>query len=131
MKYTEELLDALKDKTGKPSDYALARDVFHIAPSSLIHIRERGLSDERALEIAELLGLDAGEVLARVHAERAKTERAREAWEKLAATLRAGVAASVVFTIAAVGALHLAAASNHALYIMSTRRNRANPLILA
>lgn len=110
MKYTDELLNALKAKTGKPSDYALAREILHVSPTALQHARERGLSDERAIEIAHALGIDAGAVLARIHAERAKSPAAREAWEKLASTLRAGAAASVVFLFAAVGSVALPAA---------------------
>jgi len=110
MKYTDELLEALKAKTGKPSDYALARDVLHMSPSALLHARERGLSDERAIEISGYLGLDAGAVLASIHAERAKSASARKAWEKLAATLRAGMVASVVFLVAAACAMFPTAA---------------------
>lgn len=97
------LLDALKEKTGMPSDYALARDIFHITPVSLLHMRQRGLSDDRAVQVAEILGLDPGAVLAGVHAERAKSPAVRKAWEKLARSLRAGAAAAVFLFAVVIG----------------------------
>ena len=94
---TNELLDAVKARYNLPSDYALARDALKMHPNSIRTLRERGLSDERALQIAELLDIPPGEVLASIHAERARTPAVKEAWKKIAESMRTalGIAAMI------------------------------------
>lgn len=122
-----ELLDSLKEKTGARSDYALAKSVLKINPESLYQMRERGLSDDRAVQVAEMLGLDSGAVLAGVHAERAKSPAVRKAWEKLAATLRSGAAAAVFLFAVGIGG-GLTAASNFQGCILCQVRRYARVL---
>lgn len=93
---SNELLDALKAHTGKPSDYALAREVLKVDQNSLKEMRVRGLSDARAIQIANTLGLNVGEVLASIHAERSKDPKVRRVWAKIALTLRSAAAMLVV-----------------------------------
>lgn len=111
------LLDALKEKTGARSDYALAKDVLMITPESLYQMRSRGLSDDRAVQIAEILGLDPGTVLASVHAERAKSPAVRKAWENLAQSLRSAAITAVLACTVIGSVLH-----SHSMVIMSNRR---------
>lgn len=118
-----QLLDALKEKTGARSDYALAKNVLSISPESVSQMRERGLSDDRAVQVAEILGLDPGAVLAGVHAERAKSPAVRKAWEKLARTLRAGAAAVFLFTVG-VGGVLTAISNFHVCILCQVRRYR-------
>lgn len=102
---SNSLLDALKKRLNLPSDYALARTVFHIDPGSLKEMRQRGLSDERALQVAELLDLNPGEVLAAVHAERAKDKNVKAAWERAAKALRAAAVGSAFFVVGVMGSI--------------------------
>lgn len=100
---SNSLLDALKKRVDVPSDYALARDILHVTPHALREMRERGLSDERALQVAELLDLNPGEVLAAIHAERSKTKEVKEAWERAAKALRAAAVGTCFFVVGALG----------------------------
>ena len=93
---SNELLDALKAKTGAPSDFALARDVLNVHKTSVRDMRLYGLSDAMALQIATLLDIDPAAVLASVHAERAKDPAVRKVWEKLAKTIRAAAAGVLI-----------------------------------
>lgn len=99
---SNQLLDALKAHTGAASDNALARKVLKVDPTAVRDMRERGLSDAKAVQIATLLHLNPGEVLAAVHAERAKDPEVRKAWERLVKTVRSAAAGLfVVLGIAA------------------------------
>jgi len=93
---SNELLDALKAHSGVASEYALAKKILKVDVNSVRDMRERGLSDARALQIATLLGLEPGPVLAAIHAERAKDPAVKKAWEKIAKTMRSAAAAVLV-----------------------------------
>lgn len=103
MMTSNELLDALKARSGAASDYALARQVLKIEQNSLKEIRARGLSDERAFQVATLLDLDPAEVMAWVRAERTKDPKVKKVWEGVAKSLKSAAAG-----IAAVAAAWLA-----------------------
>lgn len=92
---SNELLDALKAHTGAATDNALARQILKVDPTSLKAMRKRGVSDERALQIAAMLEIDPGAVLAAVHAERAKDPAVKEVWESLVKTLASRAAAAL------------------------------------
>lgn len=51
---------------------------------------------EQALRLAELLKIDAGEILAECEAARAKTPEARKAWERVAARMAGATMAGIV-----------------------------------
>lgn len=93
---SNELLDALKKHSDVPSDYALAKRVLKVDVTAIRNMRERGLSEDRALQIATLLGMDPGEVLATIRAERADDPAVKKVWEKVAKTIRSAAAAVLV-----------------------------------
>lgn len=90
MKTIENYLDELKTISG--SDYKTAQ-MMGIDRTVVSNIRKRGaIADENAIKVAELLGIDAGEVL--LAAAMARSNGAvKEAW--LNVSKRAGIAASV------------------------------------
>ncbi|OAI22732.1 hypothetical protein [Methylomonas koyamae] len=91
MKTINEYLDELKEKSG--SDYATAK-ALEIRKESLSNMRKRRqISDETAVKIADLLGIDRGELL--LAAAMARSEGpVRSAWESI--SKRAGIAASIM-----------------------------------
>lgn len=72
------LLDAVKARYSLPSDYALAK-LMKCSAESVRMMRERGLSDDRALQCATLLEVNEGEALASVRAERSKNPEVKAA----------------------------------------------------
>lgn len=100
MKTTIEWLDAAKAKHNL-SDYALApRLGVGRGQISKYRTGRDFLSDDAALKLAELLELKSAQpIIASAHAERAKTDDARQFWERLA-----GVAAGVVLAVGVTGA---------------------------
>jgi len=100
------LLDAYKARLQLASDYALAKH-WNIRQNSVRQMRAIGLSDERALLIAGDLDLPAGEVLANIHAERAKHPEVKAAWQKVAESMR-----SALGVVAVLVALPLVTAPN-------------------
>jgi len=105
---SNELLDAVKIAAGAATDNALARQVLKVDPTTLRAMRERGLSDKRAVQIATILEIDPAQVLAWVHAERAQDPAVRKIWEKLAKSL---VASLIVIALWAISAPQPAVAS--------------------
>jgi len=97
---TNALLDALKARLNLPSDYALAK-FFRCTQESIRKMRERGLSDERVLQIAALLEIDPGEPLAAIRSERAKSPDVKAAWRKVAESVRTALGVFVPGLIAA------------------------------
>ncbi|MGZ3836762.1 MAG: hypothetical protein ACXVB0_24815 [Mucilaginibacter sp.] len=86
-----EYLDDLKEKTG--SDYMTAKQTG-LNKVSISCIRKRGqMSDETAIKIADLLGIDRTEVLIAAAIARSEGE-VRKSWENISKIT--GVAASVV-----------------------------------
>jgi transcriptional regulator with XRE-family HTH domain len=92
MNRTMELLEAVKKRQGISSDYALAGFMgVTRAQISKYRCDRESLSDEKALWVADLLGLDAGYVLAMMNAERAdraQNTAAATAWEKVVDRLK-------------------------------------------
>ena len=81
MKTTIEFLDAVKEKLGITSDYALAKRLgFSLSTVSNYRTGRRILDDDAALDIAMALEVHPFEVIASVNAERAKTPEQRARW---------------------------------------------------
>ena len=81
---TLELLEAVKERRGITSDYALAKvlGVTQSAVSSYRTGRSR-IDDDVALTVAEILQMHPMQVIAAANAERAKTEEQRARWLSL------------------------------------------------
>jgi transcriptional regulator with XRE-family HTH domain len=95
MKSTIDWLDAAKQQHDL-SDYAIA-PLLGVTRSQLSRYRKGHdyLSDDAAIKLAELLGMDDPSlIIASAHAERAKSPAAKAFWERWAA-----VAAGVVFAV--------------------------------
>ncbi|MFZ4758923.1 MAG: DUF3693 domain-containing protein [Burkholderiaceae bacterium] len=127
MKAPAEFLDLLRERLNLPSDYAVAR-LLGVTPQHVSRWRSGrgGFSDEQAAKVAELLGIEAGYVLARLYEERSTSEAARVAWRSLAGKL-APVAASLAALLLAHYLVDSAGFSDYAaaflggpLYIMSS-----------
>ena len=94
---TLEFIDALKRQHSITSDYAAAQ-LLGLTRSQLSRYRNGKdyPSDDMAMKIADLMGLDPGYVVACIHAERAATEPTRQLWAGIAKRLeRAGLAAAL------------------------------------
>jgi hypothetical protein len=91
MKTVLDYLNDSKEKTG--SDYMTAKKLG-IAKESVCSIRKRGkMSDETAVKMADLLGIDRQEVLIAAAIARSEGE-VRATWEKI--SRQTGIAASVL-----------------------------------
>ena len=94
---TRDLLAAAKLAKGIPSNYRLAR-VLEV-PDTTVQRWNTGRNrpdDEMAVRLAEMAGLDAGQVVASIRAERAEPGPMRDLWADVAARLaHAGAAAAV------------------------------------
>lgn len=103
METTNDLLDRIKAKHGLRSDYALA-GLLGMSRERISRYRNTNgqLGDDAAVRVAELLDIDVGYVLACAAHERAKSDAARDAWERLAELVkRHGVAAGLaILTVA-------------------------------
>ena len=98
------LMDRAKAAAGIPSNYRLARvlDVTENTVSNWKHGRK--LPDEStALRLAEMAGLDAGEVLASVRAARADAGPVRDVWADVAARLARTAATAAAALVAVTG----------------------------
>lgn len=81
MKTTIQFLDAVKEKLGIESDYALAKRLgFSLSTVSNYRTGRRVLDDDAALTVALALDIHPFNVIASVNAERAKTPEQRERW---------------------------------------------------
>lgn len=81
MKTTIEFLDAVKEKLGIDSDYALAKRLgFSLSGMSNYRTGRRILDDDAALAVATALEVHPFEVIAAANAERAKTPEMRARW---------------------------------------------------
>lgn len=96
MNTTPEFMDAVKAKLSLPSDYTLA-PVLGITRSSISKLRngKDAFGDATAMRVAELLGIDAGFVIACAHRERAKTEAEKAVWTSMLEKL-GGLAAALL-----------------------------------
>lgn len=95
---TTDYLDAIKAKY-EVSDYKLA-PLLGIGKAAVSGYRNRGteFDDTVAIRAARLLNLPEDEVLANIHAARAKDDDVRKVWERLAEKLH-GAAASVMIAV--------------------------------
>jgi hypothetical protein len=84
MKTTAEYLDAVKEALKLPSDYALAKH-WGVSKQDVSEYRagKRTMGEDRAIEVAAILGIDPAEPLIASHAERAKSDQARQIWHAL------------------------------------------------
>lgn len=84
MKTTAEYLDAVKSALNLPSDYALAK-YWGVSKQDVSEYRagKRTLGEDRAIAVAAILGIDPAEPLIASHAERAKSDQAKEVWTAL------------------------------------------------
>jgi transcriptional regulator with XRE-family HTH domain len=85
---TNRLLDRCKESIGARSDYRLAQ-VLDISKTAITHWRNGRTrpDDLSVIKIAELMRRDPAAVIAELHAERAKCERTRNLWLRIAAQL--------------------------------------------
>lgn len=90
MKLISRYLDDALSKGVATSQADLARQLG-VSRSALSEWKAGRSSpnDEQAVRLAELLGIEAGEVLAECGAARAKTPETRRAWERIAARMAA------------------------------------------
>jgi hypothetical protein len=100
MKTTIEFLDAVKEKLGLSSDYALAKRLgFSLSSVSSYRTGRRVLDDDAALTVALALETHPFNVIAAVNAERAKTPEQRARWsgvmEKFSASFNALLSGSL------------------------------------
>lgn len=94
---TLDFIDAVKRQHAISSDYACAQ-VLGLTRAQLSRYRNGRdyFGDETAVKVADMLKMDAGYVMACIHAERASNPDVRTRWEGVAARLqRAGLAAVV------------------------------------
>jgi hypothetical protein len=91
MKTTADYLDAVKDALHLPSDYALAK-YWKVSKQDISEYRsgKRTLGEERAIEVAKTLGINPAEPLVASHAERAKSEHAKQIWLSLLEKISTG-----------------------------------------
>jgi predicted transcriptional regulator len=89
MKTAVEYFDEIKSAYNLSSDYALA-PMLGLTRSAVSMGRKHNatLDDKTCHRIAELLKLDPALILAEMNYHRAKTDEARETWERIAATFR-------------------------------------------
>lgn len=97
-----ELLDAVRERSGLPSDMALAtklgiqRQTLHQARKGVA-----GLSDERIAQLCELGKLDGAVWMAKIHAERATSPVERKVWRPVLDRLSAAAAVLMLVVVAA------------------------------
>jgi len=133
MNATNKYLDAVKAKTGAPSDYALAA-ILGITKQQISKYRNKGeyLGDGACMEAARILEIDPLIILAEIQAEKAKSEPAKAVWKQLYEKL-GGMAAAVTLGImlsaptpssASTGAGYQSAKQPSDLYIIRNGRGR-------
>ena len=120
---TTKWLDKAKEHLGL-SDYALA-PLIGVSKSQMSRYRTGldFLSDDAAIKLAELLGMDSpAQIIASAHAERAKSAEVREFWSAWAERLggiAAGVFLAVGMTVSPPApAAPVAQSANGGMYIM-------------
>lgn len=101
---TIELLDAVKRHHDISSDYAAAKVLgLTRAQVSKYRLGQGCFGDETAVKAADMLGIDAGYVMACMHAERASNPDVCNRWHGVAERLRAAGLAAVMAFLAVVG----------------------------
>lgn len=132
MHSTIEILDAIKARHGNATDYKLAK-LLGVSRQQVSNYynpaRHDSLSEEGAIVAANLLGVDAALLIAAIHAEKAKSEGARNVWKDIVERL-GGVAACVLIA-AGLGAEPSPAhasqpeAGPHVYYVKSNKGERS------
>ncbi|WP_313818889.1 hypothetical protein [Cupriavidus sp.] len=86
-----EYLDAAKSALDIESDYALAKHLG-VTKGAISAIRQgkAGIGEELAISIADILHIDAFEIVAAASFERAKSERARALWASVQQRISSG-----------------------------------------
>lgn len=101
MKPISRYLDDVIDRGLSKNDSETARKIgVTRAAVSDWRVGRRAPDDDQAVRLAELLGIEAGEVLAECGAARAKTPETRRAWERIAARMAASSITVCVLIIA-------------------------------
>tara|TARA_Y100001951_G_scaffold99206_1_gene100927 strand:- start:1591 stop:1884 length:294 start_codon:yes stop_codon:yes gene_type:complete len=87
--YVGDLAALVRSRGGTGSDYSVAK-LLNISGARISNYRRGryGFDDALAIRAAQILDLSPAEVLANCHAERAKDDAVRLAWEKVAADYR-------------------------------------------
>jgi len=86
-----EYLDACKAALDIESDYALAKHLG-VTKATLSNLRtgKAGIGEELAISIADILHIDAFEIIAAASMERAKSDRARALWASVQQRISSG-----------------------------------------
>jgi anti-sigma-K factor RskA len=85
MSYTNELVDKFKELKGVASDYAAAK-LLDIRPNRISNYRTltSHADDRTAIMLADALGLDRLETIARINEDRATERSEKEFWRRIA-----------------------------------------------
>lgn len=139
-----ELLDAARERTGIPSDNALAARLgIQRQLLSKARAGEKPLSDERIAQICALAKLDGPTWIAMIHAERATTATERALWRLMLDRMGAAAAVVALVALSMPGLANaktaqiqaVSGAENGGMYIMLTRglpiRTPASPVLAA
>lgn len=128
METSKEFARAIKSHYDIKSDYALAKmlNVTRQAMSKHKTGDSHYFSEDTGYRIAELLGLDAGYVLACLAAERSKDIKVKKVWERLAELTRVAIVAPVLFAVTLAGSALVtspaAQARSDVYYVKSLRK---------
>lgn len=111
-------------RTGRVKNAAEISVILNVSEPTVSRWKsgDRIPDDEQAVRLAELLGIDAGEVLAECGAARAKTPETRRAWERIAARMAASSITACAMIIA-MGQSQEASASQSMPYQQSAPSN--------
>lgn len=101
---TLDFIDAVKRQQDISSDYACAQ-VLGLTRAQLSRYRTGRdyFGDETAVKVADMLKMDAGYVMACIHAERSSNPDIRTRWKGVAERLKAAGLAAVMAFLAVVG----------------------------
>lgn len=138
MNATQRLLERVRARTSTGSDYAVAKALGIVRQRvSLYKAGHREMTDETTISrAAELLGEDAGAMLAEFQAERSTDDAVRGQWLRLAQLARRSAAAALLSAVgvsATVAPSPVAASSTHggsgevrsSVYYVTSRRRRS------
>jgi predicted transcriptional regulator len=129
VKTTVQYLDAVRKRLDLPSDYAAAKSLgVTRAAVSKYRLGLSTFDDTTSVRVAEILGIDAMEVIAASNFERAKDDSVRALWRGLWGKAAGTIATSLI--VCAVGASAVVPspvraseqAESATLYLMSNRR---------
>lgn len=92
MHTSAQFLDLIRNKKALPSDYAVGK-LLGVSTQQISRYRNGldGFSDEKAEQVAGILGMEAGYVMACSHAQRSKKPAQRASWLRVAALLAASM----------------------------------------